>query len=85
MQMLQPFSGSIQRYFEEIADPDRYPIFRSSAPVRQLSSVRSIAATPRSSLQKLLYLVPWEVFRTLGENGNSRRWLARQIQFELLQ
>jgi len=40
---------------------------------------------PRSSLQKLLYLVPWEVFRALGENGNSRRRLARQIQFGLLQ
>jgi Domain of unknown function (DUF6431) len=24
MQMLQPFSGSIQRYFEEIAEPDRF-------------------------------------------------------------
>ena len=24
MQMLHPFAGPIQRYFDEIADPDRY-------------------------------------------------------------
>ena len=24
MQILHPFAGSIQRYFDEIADPDRY-------------------------------------------------------------